>query len=157
MLPDRDTLLPFFFFVSVKEEKFKDVPETFAAWRKVYVSAETQIDRKKIVEQFKYELLLQKRNIDFMSGDRTIFIEMVESLLESPMKKAMMKRVVALFRKVFNSMFDAKSVPDEDNDDVIILDVDQPDSEMMDKNIKEKIDQNTAIGNKNVYYRHQIA
>ena len=152
MLPDSDSLLLFCFVFSVKEEKFKDVPETFAAWRKVYVSAETQIDRKKIVEQFKYELLLQKRNIDFISGDRTIFIEKVESLLESPMKKAMRKRVVALFRNVFKSMSDAKSEHDKGYDDVIILDVDQPDSGMMDKNIKEKIDQNTTTGNTKKYF-----
>ena len=151
-LPIGHTVL--YFFVSDKEEKFTDVPETFAAWRKLYVSVETQFGRKEIVEQFKCQLLLQKSNADFISGDRTIFIDKVESLLTSPIKKVMRKSVVALFRKVFESISNAKSELDEDKDDVI-MDVGQPDS-LVDDDIQEviaqPINQDTTTGNNGIMF-----
>ena len=138
------------FLIIENEENFQYIPETFAAWRKLFVAAGTPIDAKKIVEQFKYQLLLQKSDADFVSGDKITFISRVDSLLKSPIEK-LDRSVFSLFSKVFKSMLNAKNGPDVDNGDVIILDVGQPDSEVMDKNKKEKIPQNTPIGNNNKY------
>ena len=98
--------------------------------------------------------MLQKSNADFISGDRTIFIDKVESLLKSPIKKVKRKSVVALFRKVFESISNARSEPDEDKDDVI-MDVGQLDS-VVDDDIQEviaqPINQDTTTGNNGIMF-----